>query len=319
MLKKKSLGQHFLRNSRILQRIADAVLLAPEDTVLEVGPGEGTLTAFLLERAGKVIAVEKDDRLIPLLHQRFQKEIAAGKLELIHEDILEFETKRSTLNATRYKVVANLPYYITGQFLRKFLQADHQPSSMTLLLQREVAKRIVATGTKESLLSVSVKCYGEPRYIDTVKAGVFSPPPKVDSAILAIENISKKFFGGLEHVPKPFPACESRVLVTKRSPRTHCSLATVRSPARFLTDEPATLGLGTRVSEHALSEEQFFSLLKKGFAHPRKLLASNLGVPPSILHQCGIAQNARAENVSPVQWKSLALYQYGCGGVPNYL
>ena len=197
MLHKKSLGQHFLRSASALHKIAEAGRLSPEDTVLEVGPGEGVLTALLLARAGKVIAVEKDDRLIPILTQKFAKEIAEGKLELVHADILNYEFGLRNYGK-KYKIVANLPYYITGQFLRTFLQGtEGPPETMVLLLQKEVAKRIVASDKKESILSISVKAYGAPRYIDTVKAGSFSPPPKVDSGIIAIEGISKNFFEGI--------------------------------------------------------------------------------------------------------------------------
>src|SRR3989338_9409605 len=114
MYTKKSLAQHFLRDPRILGKIVEAARIAPHDTVLEVGPGEGTLTALLLERAGKVIAVEKDARLIPLLQKGLASEIAVGKLELIHADILDFNPSAYCLAPSAYAVVANLPYYITG-------------------------------------------------------------------------------------------------------------------------------------------------------------------------------------------------------------
>lgn len=266
MLHKKSLAQYFLRVPRILERIVAAAKLAPTDTVLEVGPGEGTVTALLLQKAGKVIAVEKDARLIPLLRKKFAAQITAGKLELIHADILSAPVTSYMLHVTSYKVVANLPYYITGQFLRRSLQTEQQPSSMTLLLQKEVAKRILAANGKESLLSISVKAYGAPRYIATVKAGSFSPPPKVDSAIIAIEDISKGFFVNL-----------------------------VVKPPKI-----------TRLSLVKEKEERFFWMLKKGFAHPRKLLSSNLGVAPHALEQCGIPPKSRAENLSLADWKTLA-------------
>jgi len=192
---KKSLGQNFLRSKSALMKIIEAADLKPDDVVLEVGPGEGILTSALLEKAGKVIAVEKDDRLIPFLRQKFSREIEIGKLTLIHEDILEFSI--FNFQFSNYKLIANIPYYITGALLKNFLQSDSQPSKMVLLLQKEVAKRIVQSAKgrlKESILSISVKVYGEPRYVDTVKAECFSPQPKVDSAILSIENISKKFF-----------------------------------------------------------------------------------------------------------------------------
>lgn len=261
MYKKKSLGQHFLRSENILKKIADAAELAQSDVVLEVGPGEGFLTALILQRAGRVIAVEKDDRLIPVLKNKFKNEIASGALHLIHADILSLPANHSPLPAN-YKVVANLPYYITGAFLRTFLQTDNQPESMTLLLQKEVAKRIACLPhparrrqvAKESLLSLSVKCYGAPRYIADVPRGAFSPPPKVDSAILVIENISKRFF-----------------------------------------------------SENGLSEAFFFQTLKRGFAHPRKLLSGNLGLAGSELEKLGLSQNIRAEQVDLKGWERLAL------------
>src|SRR3990167_6163537 len=166
MLHKKSLGQHFLRNRAILKRIVEAGNISAEDTVLEVGPGEGVLTELLLKQAGKVIAVEKDDRLIPVLEQKFAAEIASGEFELIHADILEFSIFNFQFSKKPYKIVANLPYYITGQFLRKFLQGTEcPPHTMVLLLQKEVARRIVASDKKESILSISVKAYGTPKYI----------------------------------------------------------------------------------------------------------------------------------------------------------
>lgn len=194
MFAKKSLGQNFLKSPKFLGDIVEAARLQAGDLVLEVGPGKGTLTEKLLEKAGKVVAVEKDDRLIDFLREKFSAEITAGKLEIIHADILELNPSDYSLPITHYKIVANLPYYITGQFIRKFLSTDHQPSSMTLLLQKEVAERIVARDSKESLLSLSVKAYSEPKYIEKVPARYFSPAPKVDSAILNIENISRNFF-----------------------------------------------------------------------------------------------------------------------------
>ncbi len=251
MQKKKSLGQHFLRNHAILAKIVAAADLGSDDTVLEVGPGEGDLTALLLEKARKVVAVEKDDRLIPFLQEKFAAEITAGKLELVHADILSSNPSAYGLMPSAYAIVANLPYYITGQFLRRFLETEAQPASMTLLLQKEVARRIVAADLKESVLSVSIKAYGTPRIIGIVKAGSFSPPPKVDSAIIQIADISKKFFANI-------------------------------------------------------SEERFFALLKRGFAHPRKLLSSNLGIAPETLQRTGISEKARAEDLSLAQWKIIA-------------
>ncbi len=192
MRAKKSLGQHFLKSERALMAIVGAGRVSAEDFVLEIGPGTGALTEKLLATSCQVLAVEKDDNLFDTLKIKFQEEIAGRKLILMHDDILKFNL--SKLEVRNYKLVANIPYNITGAILKKFLEADNQPSMMVLLVQKEVAQRIVARDKKESILSISVKAYGVPRYIETVKAGSFVPMPKVDSAIIAIENISKTFF-----------------------------------------------------------------------------------------------------------------------------
>ncbi len=194
MRAKKSLGQHFLKSKPALIVIRDASEPTPDDIILEIGPGEGTLTEILLGFATKVIVVEKDDRLIPVLEEKFKKEIQLGKLEILHKDILESDTNLLSFYDHPYKVVANIPYYITGQILRMFLEAKVQPELMVLLIQKEVAERIVAKDRKESLLSISVKAYGEPKIIKNVPRGAFTPQPNVDSAILLIENISKNKF-----------------------------------------------------------------------------------------------------------------------------
>lgn len=186
---KKSLGQNFLKSSLALNKIVEAGEVSTSDVVLEIGPGKGALTEKLLVKAGQVIAVEKDRDLVELLKIKFGEEIKNKKLLLIEEDILEFEIKER-----KYKVVANIPYNITGAILKKFLSADIQPERMVLMVQHEVAKRIIASDGKESLLSVSVKVYGEPKMIMKVPARYFSPAPKVDSAVILIKNISKKLF-----------------------------------------------------------------------------------------------------------------------------
>jgi 16S rRNA (adenine1518-N6/adenine1519-N6)-dimethyltransferase len=197
MLPKKSLGQNFLTNTGIVASIVDAASLVPDETVLEIGPGKGVLTEELLKRGAKVVAVEKDDDLIPFLQKKFEKQISESKLVLVHEDVLDFQFSIFNSQTVGYKLVANIPYYITGQIIRKFLTAEKQPEKMVLLVQKEVAERVVAKDGKESLLSVSVKAYGAPSYVKTVKAGSFTPAPKVDSAVLLIDNISRDFFSGI--------------------------------------------------------------------------------------------------------------------------
>jgi 16S rRNA (adenine1518-N6/adenine1519-N6)-dimethyltransferase len=187
---KKSLGQNFLKSDKALSQIISAGNIGTGDVVLEIGPGKGALTEKILKQAGKVIAVEKDRELLPLLKEKFQVEISNGKLNLVEKDILQFDP--STLRY--YKIIANIPYNITGAILKKFLTAENQPETMVLMVQHEVAKRIVARDKKESILSISVKAYGVPRIIAKVDARYFSPAPKVNSAIIAIRDISRRFF-----------------------------------------------------------------------------------------------------------------------------
>lgn len=191
---KKSLGQNFLKSQAALAQIITASKLKDSDTVLEVGPGKGALTEKLLAHAGKVIAIEKDNDLFVFLSEKFVNEITAGQLTLINDDILEFEFSAYNLTPKTYKLIANIPYNITGAILKKFLASDTQPECMVLLVQKEVAERIVARDKKESILSMSVRAYGTPKYIAKVPARYFSPAPKVDSAIIAIEGISRDLF-----------------------------------------------------------------------------------------------------------------------------
>lgn len=199
MLKaKKSLGQNWLVNEKIVGEIVAAAKIKRGEMVLEAGPGGGVLTAALLATGAKVIAIEKDNRLQEILQKKFKTEIESGQLKLIHGDVLNFDP---ILINQSYKIVANLPYYLTGGFIRQFLTARAKPSAMTLMLQKEVAERIVALpagkqakNSKESVLSISVKAYGEPRLVKTVKRGNFRPVPKVDSGVVTIEQISANNF-----------------------------------------------------------------------------------------------------------------------------
>ena len=220
MKAKKSLGQNFLKSVPALNKIIETGEVIPNDIILEIGPGKGALTRKLLEKCNHVIAVEKDKELFSFLQEKFKKEIAENKLILINEDILDFNVKQNILERTlgrsdgdgqrkslakdfrgesenvlrNYKLIANIPYNITGAILKKFLTEKHQPSLMVLMVQHEVGKRIVANNEKESILSISVKAYGEPKLVLKVPARYFSPAPKVDSVIISIKNISRKIF-----------------------------------------------------------------------------------------------------------------------------
>lgn len=193
---KKSLGQNFLKSAVTLQKIVASADITSSDTVLEIGPGKGALTKHLLNTGAHIVAIEKDTELIPVLQERFAAEITAGRLTLIEGDILQMNLTEVHALLEGYKVVANIPYYITGAIIEFLLTNNLQPQAATLLVQKEVAERIVARDHKESILSISIKAYAEPKYIMTVGKKQFSPAPKVDSAVVQLTNISKKKFTG---------------------------------------------------------------------------------------------------------------------------
>jgi 16S rRNA (adenine1518-N6/adenine1519-N6)-dimethyltransferase len=266
---RKNLGQHFLHSPRALRIIAEAGALTAHDRVLEIGPGQGALTELLLQRAGGVVAVEKDPALTLHLHERFTEEIERGALTLVPEDIRSFVPEVHALMKGHFVVVANIPYYITGHLLQSIC-ADWQPSRAVLLVQKEVAERIVgrrAVGVhtkhksargkgekgKESILSISVKAYGTPRIVERVPRGAFSPVPSVDSAIVVIEDISSAFF-----------------------------------------------------KEHRFSEAEFFVHVRKAFQGKRKRLTTTLkDSAPTLLHTLalvGLPPTTRPEDLTLDDW-----------------
>ncbi len=276
---KKSLGQNFLKSGSALRAIIVAGDIKPEDTILEIGPGKGALTAKILETGAKIITVEKDRELIPYLEEKFAPEIKSGQLALIEGDILELDVKEIfkkagelvSLQAEKktpeknpnkltslqaYKLIANIPYYITGEIIRKFFEEKNQPERMVLLVQKEVAQRIVARDGKESILSIACKAYSNPRYIQTVKRESFNPAPNVDSAIIAFENINKNNFEDIRHPQM---------------------------------------------------EERFFEVMKLGFSHKRKKLGGNLKEISETLNQSKFEEikDKRPENLTTKDWIDL--------------
>jgi 16S rRNA (adenine1518-N6/adenine1519-N6)-dimethyltransferase len=250
------LGQHYLKHGWAARALAHAANPQPGETIVEIGPGKGILTKELLI-LGDVIAIEKDTELLPLLRDTFAEEIARASLRLVPADIRDVTPESLALEAGKYVVAANIPYYITGEIMRQFLTAARQPRAMALLVQKEVAQRMVSKS--ESILSLSVKAYGTPQIIKKVPRGHFSPAPKVDSAIVLIDQISRSFFD-------------------------------------------------------SVTEENFFAVVKIGFASKRKYLLNNLAArfekakAADAMHHAQIAQKARAENVSLEQWKTLAMH-----------
>lgn len=193
---KKSLGQHWLKDRDVLAHIADEAHITPEDTVLEIGPGLGTLTSELLRRAKNVVAVELDEDLARKLPGQFP-----GKpLEVVNQDILTFDLRALPEN---YVVVANVPYYITSKIIQLLTTATNKPRAIVLLIQKEVAERLAAEPGDMSILAVSAQIFAKVRLGDVVPAALFTPPPKVDSQVVILEmreeplveaDLEKQFF-----------------------------------------------------------------------------------------------------------------------------
>jgi 16S rRNA (adenine1518-N6/adenine1519-N6)-dimethyltransferase len=251
---KKSLGQNFLTSIPARIAIVKGGDVIPSDTILEIGPGRGFLTEELLKTGAHILALEKDRDLIPILQEQFSTQ---NNLTIQEGDALTFNPFENAITKEGYKIIANIPYYITGAILSHYLSHKNKPVCMVVLVQKEVAERIVARDKKESILSLSVKVYGEPKIIYKVDKGSFNPRPNVDSAVLGIYNIRSNF------------------------------------------------------SNH-YHEDIFFKTLHAGFAHKRKLLASNL---KNIFKEKDILQiflslsidaKARAEDVTLSTWLQLS-------------
>ncbi len=257
----KRLGQNFLISKTVLQKFVEAADISEHDTVVEVGPGIGTITLELAKRAKKVIAVEKDPHLAKILRSTLANQNVRGptsNILVITEDIRKFDPKDYTLTPSGYTLIGNLPFYLTNFLIRKFLESGTPPKDMTLIVQKEVAARICACPPRMNLLAVSVKFYGEPKLVSRIPKSSFWPQPEVDGAILRIATRS-------------------------------------------------TTNINTKYHEN------FFKVVRAGFAHPRKLLASNLAKTLNIekdkvkayLLEMGLDKNARAENLSIENWKNL--------------
>jgi 16S rRNA (adenine1518-N6/adenine1519-N6)-dimethyltransferase len=184
---KKDLGQHFLIDEKALDKIVETANLTKDDKVIEVGPGMGILTRELCQNAGEVIAIELDSTMLSVVKTACIKH---DNLRVENQDILKLDTSK----LKNYKVVSNLPYYVTSPTIRMFLEAENKPEEMVLLVQREVAERIAAKPGRMSILAVSVQFYGDPVIVGIVPRASFFPAPKVDSAILKIKVYKKPIF-----------------------------------------------------------------------------------------------------------------------------
>jgi 16S rRNA (adenine1518-N6/adenine1519-N6)-dimethyltransferase len=191
----KSLGQHWLNDLAALEAIADAAAIGPEDTIVEIGPGPGTLTKLLVRRAKQVVAVEFDAKLARELPRR----VEADNLQIVTQDILSFDF---TTIAAPYKVVANIPYYLTSNLIRVMSESSNPPITAVILIQKEVAERVCAKPGALSLLSVTAQYYWEVSLGELVPAALFTPPPKVDSRVLVMHHRQAPLFDDVE--PKQF-------------------------------------------------------------------------------------------------------------------
>ena len=279
---KKILGQNFLVDREVIKDTLEAAKLEENDTAIEIGPGLGAITKELAKKAGKIIAVEKDKELVKILKEELKD---FENIEIVRGDILKFDPKRYSLNAKRYKIVANLPFHIAAPVIRKFLESLIPPKLMILIVQKEVAERICASPPKMSILSVSVQLYSKAKIVRIIKKESFWPKPKVDSAILKIEPRNKK---RLLHRG----ACVEQ----QRSAPHNDAISQVIAKGK---------------SPEAISPDLFFKIVKAGFSQPRKQLKNNLKKifgeeTEKNLKEAKINPCCRAETLTVKEWIELA-------------
>jgi 16S rRNA (adenine1518-N6/adenine1519-N6)-dimethyltransferase len=274
----KRLGQSFLIDQRAIQKVIKTADLHKDETVLEVGPGLGALTQELVKQAGKVIAVEKDRRLAAKLKETLKD---CSNVEIITGDVLGILKGRALKNTALakavlfkarplgYKIVSNIPYYLTSPLIRMFLESDNLPQEMVLVIQKEVAQRICASPPKMNLLAVSVQFYAEPEIISYVPKESFRPQPTVDSAILKIAQIKKP--GGID-IEKFFKVVKAGFF----------------HPRKQLKNN---LYKGLNIDKEEINHhtKDFGVVIKRA------------------LVECGLPPQARAQNLSVEDWQGLSL------------
>ncbi|MEK7160481.1 MAG: 16S rRNA (adenine(1518)-N(6)/adenine(1519)-N(6))-dimethyltransferase RsmA [Patescibacteria group bacterium] len=311
----KLLGQNFLRDKNILSKIVAAAQVSPHDTILEIGPGLGDLTRELIKSAGRVIAVEKDKNLAAQLKEKFKD---TETVEIIAEDILKINFQklfsrhpdpakageRSLIDSSphysgeknnnlfSYKVVANIPYYLTSRLIRLLLESANPPQEIVLLVQKEVAQRLCAKPPHMSLLSVSVQFYADAKIIAYVKRGAFWPVPKVDSAIIKMTPHQWCH-------PDPAKAEEGSLPCRQAGKKDSSPEFTPRSDAGAQNDKT--------------NNERFFRVLHAGFGAPRKQLLNNLSVglkldrnaAAEVIKNAGLKPTDRAATLTIEDWQNL--------------
>ena len=306
----RSKGQNFLINEKIYDEIIKVSEVGEEDIVLEVGPGLGFLTAKLAEKVKKVLAVELDDKLASYLRMAIDSQDVEN-VEIINEDILTFNLAKffqeNGFNAKQnYKIVANLPYNISSIFLRTFLSSSLKPESITLMLQKEVAERIVAVEPDNNLLALSIAFYGEAKIIREVKAGNFWPEPKVDSAVIKIDlNKGSSWEEFL---------VDNKMLDLKGYVGENLGLNKEKlNKGRKEESNKKEDALQNKTELLLNFEKLFFRMLKISFSAKRKMIKNNLAGGLKIqaneveknLVLAGIDLKARAEDLSLLKFKEL--------------
>lgn len=252
---KKSLGQHWLRDRDTLAYIAEEADITADDTVLEIGPGLGTLTSELLRRAKKVIAVEFD----PDLARKLPGQFPGKNLEVINQDILQFDLTKLPMG---YKVVANVPYYITSKIVQLLMTSNNKPAVATLLVQKEVAERLAARPGDMSILAVSAQLFAEVSLGETVPAELFTPPPKVDSAVVTLRSRLKPLVKPEEE--KAFFRLVKAGFSAKRKKLRSSLAGGLGKEKTVVAEYVARVGLPEDVRAEDLSIPQWLSLLHSG-------------------------------------------------------
>ncbi len=303
--KKKSLGQNFLKDESILNKIISAGELSKKDNVLEIGPGEGALTKRLLEIVARVVAIEKDERMKDknsILQQICSKEDLSSKIKIYFDDILKVDLvnilkeNNFTGGKNKYKVIANIPYYITGKIIRLLFEQEQKPELIILLVQKEVAERICADNGRQSILSLSVQYYAQAEIVDYVPKESFDPAPKVDSAILKITPLQNNgsSVDYLEVNKNKIKKEKEESVLSKKVLNTENSRQSKRGGN--------------------IQEKEFFRLIKIGFSSPRKVLINNLknGLQldkkdlEKIFNNLNLPLDIRAEKLTIKNWISLS-------------
>ncbi len=277
-------GQNFLIDDGVLDSMVECAEVSEQDVILEIGPGIGNLTRKLCERGSKVLAIEKDPKFLPLLTD-LQQEFP-NQLDVVIADVLEFDLPSSLKvaeanaegrqnysqlfrvfpngvprSSAPYKVVANIPYYITGKILEKFLTTSHKPRSITVLVQKEVAERVVAKAGELNVLAISVQIFGEPKIFKIVKKESFFPVPKVDSAILQIDlfETPKYSIANEANFFKILKAC----FVGKRKQLHNTLTGNLALEKKQVLQILEALNINPQIRPQALTIEQWIALTEK--------------------------------------------------------